>query len=184
MWFFDLNFAILELLRKGDFFNMAVDKNNNEVTNVRLPKDLVDELRFKYQIPKTVTNLDFLTALLIHSLDLSNVKKRNYNQKFRIDEALVRQLGNIDENLNESFVESELSNIKEQLNQLPKVNRYTKETLMAMRETILINRLMFNYVYHGIVDDKNITDELTSDRTKKLTQVLERMINPPKKKNK
>jgi len=184
MWFFDLNFAILELLRKGDFFNMAVDKNNNEVTNVRLPKDLVDELRFKYQIPKTVTHLDFLTALLIHSLDLSNVKKRNYNQRFRIDDALVRQLGNIDENLNESFVESELSNIKEQLNQLPKVNRYTKETLMAMRETILINRLMFKYVYHGIIDYKNITDELNSNRTTKLVQVLEEIINQSKKKNK
>ena len=160
---------------------MAVDKNNNEVTNIRIPKELVDDLRFKYQIPKYVTNIDFMTSYLIHKLDLTKAKHHNYVQKFKADEDLIRQMKLIDDREQDVSIEDDIVDIKNELVKISNHSKHMREILALDQESTLLMRIMFLLSFNGKVDTEGIKNELNGKRFQVLTTTMRDILKGQKK---
>lgn len=163
---------------------MSKDHYGNDVVTVKIPRFILDEVRSNFHISDDVYNRDVINALLLYSMDLTDIKLNYYLNHFNISKATYNQIVKVNGESSNLDIESDISDIKTQLNQLNGLTQLDKDMNIAnvfLKEIILMNRLIFDKTFMGDVTDEKLNDILSKERIENLKKYTKSKASNKKK---
>lgn len=148
---------------------------------VRVPTELIEELRVKYDISQSVSNVKLLSAVLLTDLDMKGARRQNLMRQLDIDSKLLTQIENIKLHNEEANLEDELRAMKQDLELIKGLGSESKESLLFLKELVLMSRIIFDSTYRGATTKDALDEELSKDRIKGVTQYMGQRLSPKKK---